>query len=53
MEQKYGGLVNNQNSMIISILKIMVDSNKNYIFATYTKDYELEVVKKELDKFQK
>ena len=24
MEQKYGGLVNNQNSMIISILKIMV-----------------------------
>ena len=43
---------NSQNNLIVSIQKVMIDSNKNYIFATYSQDCELEVVAKEMDKLQ-
>ena len=50
-EEKYE-YSNCQNNYIISIEKVMLDLYKNYIFATYSQDCELEVVGKELEKLE-
>ena len=43
---------NSQNYYIISIKKVILDSNKDYIFATYSKDCELEIAAKVTEKLQ-
>ena len=43
---------NSQNYYIISIKKVILDSNKDYIFATYSKDCELEMAVKVTEKLQ-
>ena len=47
-DKKYEYL-NSQNSLITSIQKINLDSKKNYVFITYSKDFELEIIQKEIN----
>ena len=47
-DKKYEYL-NSQNSLITSIQKINLDSKKNYVFITYSKDFELEIILKEIN----
>ena len=43
---------NSQNYYIISIKKVTIDSINDYIFATYSKDCELEIVAKITEKLK-